>query len=33
MRQYRQALALFTRVFGSIHLPPALLTVPRFFIV
>ena len=32
-RQHRQALALFARVFGSIHLPPPLLTVPRFFIV
>ena len=33
VRQHRQARALFARVFGSIHLPPPLLTVPRFFIV
>jgi hypothetical protein len=33
VRQHRQALALFARVFGSIHLPPALLTAPCFFIV
>ena len=32
-RQHRQARALFVRVFGSIHLPPPLLTAPRFFIV
>jgi len=30
---HRQARALFARVFGSIHLPPPLLTLPRFFIV
>jgi hypothetical protein len=31
--QHRQARAFLALGFGSIHLPPALLTAPRFFIV